>query len=220
MDLKHVTNAPPPRKTLDFFSRVTQRLLAWEEALKKGLVPKDLTPVFRRISDGAERTFGYGKDDLAGTFLTELTAYLASRKPKGLPEIYHRRLYDSALKEMELSYSNGAEQGAISVFYPAVYTNNQSPERPKNPETPERRFLTYYWSNKEIPFKKILEGLKNTQGSPLFNEETTRGAVNILCQYCQEQFVRGFSQGKGEAIWSPENLRKAVASLIPDRTQG
>jgi hypothetical protein len=102
----------------------------------------------------------------------------------------------------------------MSVFYPALYSNNQSPE------TPERRFLTYYWSDKEIPFKKILEGLKNTEGSPLFNEETTRGAVNILCQYCQEQFVRGFSQGKGEAIWSPENLRQAVARLIPDRTQG
>jgi hypothetical protein len=151
----------------------------------------------------------------------QLTAYLASRKPKGLPEIYHRQLYDSALKEMELSYSNGAQQGAMSVFYPALYSNNQSPE------TPEKRFLTYYWSNKEIPFKKILEGLKNTQGSPqntqgspLFNEETIRGAVNILCQYCQEQFVRGFSQGKGEAIWSPEKFRQVVASLIPDRTQG
>jgi hypothetical protein len=202
-------------------------LLAWEEAFKKGLVPKDLTPLFRRISDGAERTFGYDKHDLAGTFLNELTAYLANRKPKGLPEIYHRRLYDSALEEMELSYSNGAEQGAISVFHPAVYTNNQSPERPKNPETPERRFLTYYWSDKEIPFKKILEGLKNTQGSPqntqgspLFNEETIRGAVNILCQYCQEQFLRGYYQGRDGATLSSEKFRQAVASLIPDRTQG
>jgi hypothetical protein len=196
-------------------------LLALEEALKKGLVPKksELTPLFRRISDGAKRTFGYDKDDLADTFLNELTAYLASRKPKGLPEIYHRLLYDSALEEMELSHWNGAQQGAMSVFYPALYSNNQSPE------TPERRFLTYYWSDKEIPFKKILEGLKNTQGSPLFNEETIRGAVNILCQCCQEQFVRGFSQGereaidKDEAIRSPKNFRRWVASLIPDRTQ-
>jgi hypothetical protein len=196
---------PPPPQNIGFFDQITQQLLAWETALKEGLVPKGLTPVFRRISDGAKRTFGYDKDDLAGTFLNELTAYLASRKPRGLPEIYHRLLYDSALEEMELSHWNGAQQGAISVFYPALYSNNQSPEKSKNPETPEKRFLTYYWSNKEIPFKKILEGLKNTQGSPqntqgspLFNEETIRGAVNILCQYCQEQFVRGFSQGEGE----------------------
>ena len=204
------------------FGQITQQLLALETAFERVLIPKqsELEARSGRIIQNAKRTFGYDKDDLAGTFLNELTAYLANRKPKGLPEIYHRRLYDSALEEMELSHWNGAQQGAMSVFHPAVYTNNQSPERPKNPETPERRFLTYYWSDKEIPFKKILEGLKNTQGSPLFNEETIRGAVNILCQYCQEQFVRGFSQGKGEAIWSPEKFRKAVASLIPDRTQG
>ena len=215
-------NAPPPPQNIGLFGQITQQLLARETALKEGLVPKEpeLVALSRRISDGAKRTFGYDKDDLADTFLNELTAYLASRKPKGLPEIYHRLLYDSALEEMELSHWNGAQQGAMSVFYPALYSNNQSPE------TPERRFLTYYWKDQKIPFKEILEGLENTQGSPLFNEETIRGAVNILYHYCQEQFVRGFSQGereaidKDEAIWSPEKFRQAVASLIPDRTQG
>jgi hypothetical protein len=210
-----MSDTPPPQN-IGFFDRITQQLLKWERDCREVLIPKqsELGACSGRIIQNAKRTFGYDKDDLADTFLNELTEYLASRKPKGLPEIYHRLLYDSALEEMELSHWNGAQQGAMSVFYPALYSNNQSPE------TPEKRFLTYYWSDKEIPFKKILEGLKNTQGSPLFNEETIRGAVNILCQYCQEQFVRGFSQGKGEAIWSPEKFRKAVASLIPDRTQG
>ena len=187
-------NAPPPQN-IGLFGQITQQLLALETAFKRVLIPKqsELEARSGRIIQNAKRTFGYDQDDLAGTFLNELTAYLASRKPRGLPEIYHRLLYDSALEEMELSHWNGAQQGAMSVFYPALYSNNQSPE------TPERRFLTYYWSDKEIPFKKILEGLKNTQGSPLFNEETIRGAVNILCQCCQEQFVRGFSQGRDGA---------------------
>jgi hypothetical protein len=70
-----MSDTPPPRKTLDFFSGVTQRLLAWEEALKKGLVPKkpELEGRSGRIIQNARRTFGYDKDDLAGTFLNELT---------------------------------------------------------------------------------------------------------------------------------------------------
>ena len=207
-----MSKMPPPPQNIGFFSKITQQLLALETAFKRVLIPKqsELEARSGRIIQNAQRTFGYDKDDLAGTFLNELTAYLASRKPIGLPKNYHYRLYDPALEEMELSYWNGAEQGAMSVLNPEIYGDHQSPEK---------RFLTYYWKDKEIPFKEILEGLENTQGSPLFNEETIRGAVNILYHYCQDQFARGYYQGKNGATLSSENLRQVVASLIPDRTQ-
>ena len=208
-----MSQTPPPAKHRIVWSNHATIAVAWETAFKRVLIPKqsELEARSGRIIQNAQRTFGYDKDDLAGTFLNELTAYLASRKPIGLPKNYHYRLYDPALEEMELSYWNGAEQGAMSVLNPEIYGDHQSPEK---------RFLTYYWKDKEIPFKEILEGLENTQGSPLFNEETIRGAVNILYHYCQEQFVRGFSQGEREATSSPEKLRRLVANLIPDRTPG
>jgi hypothetical protein len=202
-------NTPPPRKTLDFFSGVTQRLLAWEEAFKKGLVPKDLTPLFRRISDGAKRTFGYDKDALGVSYINALKESLPPSTAAKLSGRSLRALYGAALEEMQLYYCNGAGKGRRSVF------DEQCPETRKPKE-----IFKDLWGDGRSSFQKTLNGLKDSESAPLFNETAVRTAVSKLCEYCQEQFLRGYSQGRDGATLSSKNLRQAVASLIPDRTQG
>jgi len=186
-------------------------LLALEEALKKGLVPKksELTPLFRRISDGAKRTFGYDKDALGVSYINALKESLPPSTAAKLSGRSLRALYGAALEEMQLYYCNGAEKGRRSVF------DEQCPETRKPKE-----IFKDLWGDGRSSFQETLNGLKDSESAPLFNKTEVRIAVSRLREYCQEQFVRGFSQGKGEAIWSPENLRQAVARLIPDRTQG
>jgi hypothetical protein len=186
-------------------------LLAWEEALKKGLVPKksELEARSGRIIQNAKRIFGYDKDDLAGSWIRDIERELSN--PCEVFVLSERAdeanivLYWAVSEKMELSFWNGAEKGSCSVF------SSQS-------KSPDQEFEDY-WAGLETSFQDTLNGLKDSQNAPLFYERTADRAVNILCQYCKEQFVRGFSQGKGEAIWSPENFRQVIASLIPDRTQ-
>jgi hypothetical protein len=203
---------PPPRKTLDFFSGVTQRLLALEEALKKGLVPKksELEARSGRIIQNAKRTFGYDKDDLAGSWIRDIERELSNPcEVFVLSERAYKAnivLYWAVSEKMELSFWNGAEKGSCSVF------SSQS-------KSPDQEFEDY-WAGLETSFQETLSGLKDSKSAPLFNETTADKAASMLRGYCRAQFLRGYSQGKGEAIWSPEKFRQAVASLIPDRTQG
>jgi hypothetical protein len=107
---------------------------------------------------------------------------------------------------MQLYYRNGAEVGGLSVFYDGY-------------SQPQKKFKDL-WGDGRSSFQKTLNGLKDSESAPLFNETAVRTAVSKLCEYCQEQFLRGYSQGRDGATLSSENLRQAIASLIPDRTQG
>jgi hypothetical protein len=162
-----------------------------------------------RIIQNAKRIFGYDKDDLAGSWIRDIERELSN--PCEVFVLSERAdeanivLYWAVSEKMESSFKNGAEKGAGSVF------SSQS-------KSPDQEFKDY-WAGLETSFQETLSGLKDSQNAPLFYERTADRAVNILREYCKEQFVRGFSQGKGEAIWSPEKFRQAVASLIPDRTQ-
>jgi hypothetical protein len=114
-------------------------------------------------------------------------------------------LYWAVSEKMESSFKNGAEKGAGSVF------SSQS-------KSPDQEFKDY-WAGLEMSFQDTLNGLKDSKSAPLFNETTADKAASMLRGYCRAQFLRGFSQGRGEAIWSPEKFRQVIASLIPDRTQ-
>jgi hypothetical protein len=188
-------------------------LLALEEALKKGLVPKksELTPLFRRISDGAKRTFGYDKDALGVSYINALKESLPPSTAAKLAKLSGRSLralYGAALEEMQLYYCNGAEKGRRSVF------DEQCPETRKPKE-----IFKDLWGDGRSSFQKTLNGLKDSESAPLFNETAVRTAVSKLRECCQEQFLRGYYQGRDGATLSSENLRQAVASLIPDRNQ-
>ena len=182
-------------------------MLALETALKEGLlVPKDLTPLFRRISDGAKRTFGYDKDALGVSYINALKESLPPSTAAKLSGRSLSVLYGAALEQMQLYYRNGAEVGGLSVFYDGY-------------SQPQKKFKGL-WGDGCSSFQKTLNGLKDSESAPLFNETAVRTAVSNLRECCQEQFLRGYYQGRDGATLSSENLRQAVASLIPDRTQG
>ena len=208
MDLKHVSNAPPPPQNIEFFSKITQQLLAWETAFKQGLIPKqsELEARFGRIIRNAKRTFGYDQDALGVSYINALKESLppsTALKLSGRP-LY--ALYGAALEQMELYYRNGAGVGGPSVFYDRY-------------SEPQKKFKDL-WGDGDSCFQKTLEGLKDSESAPLFNETEVGKAVTILRAYCQAQFVRGYYQGRDEATLSPENLCRTVAKLIPGRTQG
>ena len=199
-------NTPP--QNIGFFGQITQQLLAWETAFKKGLVPKELTPLYGRISDGAKRTFGYEQDALGASYINALKESLPPSTALKLSGRSLRALYGAALEQMQLYYRNGAEVGGLSVFDDDEYSQPQKP----------KEIFKDSWGNGSS-VQKTLNGLKDSKGAPLFNETEVGKAVTILRAYCQDQFARGYYQGKNEATLSSENLRQVVASLIPDRTQ-
>ena len=197
-------NTPP--QNIGFFGQITQQLLAWETAFKKGLVPKELTPLYGRISDGAKRTFGYDQDALGASYINALKESLPPSTALKLSGRSLRALYGAALEQMQLYYRNGAEVGGLSVFYDGY-------------SEPQKKFKDY-WGDGRSCFQETLNGLKDSKGAPLFNETEVGKAVSKLREYCQAQFLRGYSQGRDGATLSSENLRQVVASLIPGRTQG
>jgi hypothetical protein len=200
-------NAPPPQN-IGLFGQITQQLLARETALKEGLVPKEpeLVALSRRISDGAKRTFGYDKDALGASYINALKESLPPSTALKLSGRPLSALYGAALEQMELYYRNGAGAGRRSVFDDGY-------------SQPQKKFKDL-WGDGRSSFQETLNGLKDSESAPLFDETAVRTAVSKLREYCKEQFVRGYSQGKGEAIWSPENFCQVIARLIPDRTQG
>ena len=186
-------------------------MLAWEKAFKQGLVPKEseLVALSRRISDGAKRTFGYDQDALGASYINALKESLppsTARKLSGPSLSALSALYGAALEEMELYYRNGAGAGRHSVFDDGY-------------SEPQKKFKDL-WGDGDSCFQKTLKGLKDSESAPLFNATEVRTAIFELREYCQAQFLRGYSQGRDGATLSSENLRQVVANLIPDRTQG
>jgi hypothetical protein len=203
-----MSDTPPPQN-IGFFDRITQQLLKWERDCREVLKPKrsELGARSGRIIQNAKRTFGYDKDDLAGSWIRDIERDRSTPdQPFTLSDSAAFKLYHAVSEKMELSFWNGAEKGAGSVF------SSQS-------KSPDQEFKDY-WAGLETSFQDTLNGLKDSKSAPLFNETAVRTAVSKLRECCQEQFLRGFSQGKGEAVWSPENFRQVIARLIPDRTQG
>ncbi len=184
-------------------------MLKWERDCREVLIPKqsELRARSGRIIQNAKRTFGYDKDDLAGSWIRDIERELSKPdQPFTLSDSAAFKLYHAVSEKMELSFWNGAQKGAGSVF------SSQS-------KLPDQEFKDY-WAGLEMSFQETLSGLKDSKSAPLFNETTADKAASMLRGYCRAQFLRGYSQGESKAIWSPEKFRQAVASLIPDRTQG
>ncbi len=205
MDLKHVSNAPPPQN-IGLFGQITQQLLAWETAFKRVLIPKqsELEARSDRTIQNAKRTFGYDQDALGASYINALKESLPPSTALKLSGRPLSALYGAALEQMELYYRNGAGAGGRSVFYDGY-------------SKPQKNFKDL-WGDGDSCFQ-TLEGLKDSESAPLFNETEVGKAVSKLREYCQEQFLRGYSQGRDGATLSSENLRQVVASLIPNRTQ-
>ena len=68
-----MSKMPPPPQNIGFFSKITQQLVALEKSLKDGLQERSVpSGLFGRIIRNAQRTFGYDKDDLAGSWIKDI----------------------------------------------------------------------------------------------------------------------------------------------------